>query len=127
MKLETELKIRAYVELFAGTAAAKFVQRVQRFEIELSQLTEECHRNRSWPELDAQATPDDVEFKAILLMIRRMAAQHLGANHGRPNDWLEEYISCWLATVSLPGVLKICNRGERDRQRLDLGGRPPGG
>ena len=24
-------------------------------------------------------------------MIRRMAAQHLGANHGRPNDWLEEY------------------------------------
>ena len=50
VKLETELKIRAYVDLFGGTAAAKFIQQVQRFEIELNLLTEECHRNRSWPE-----------------------------------------------------------------------------
>jgi hypothetical protein len=76
--------------LYGGTAAAKFVQQVQRFETGLSFLTEECHRNRSWQEVDASATPEE-RLKAIMLMIRRMAAQHLGANHGRPNDWLEEY------------------------------------
>jgi hypothetical protein len=90
VKLETELKIRAYVDMFGGTAAGKYIQQVQRFEIELSLLTEECHRNRSWPEVGAPGTPEE-RLRAILLMIRRMAAQHLGANHGRPNDWLEEY------------------------------------
>ena len=90
VKLETELKIRAYVDVFGGTTAAKYIEQVQRFEIELSLLTEECHRNRSWPEADASATAKE-RLKAILLMIRRTAAQHLGANHGRPNDWLEEY------------------------------------
>jgi hypothetical protein len=90
VKLETELKFRAYVDLFGGTAAAKFVQQVQRFEIELDLLTEECHRNRSWPEPGSAVTPEE-RLQAILLLIRRMAAQHLGANHGRPNDWLEEY------------------------------------
>jgi hypothetical protein len=90
VKLETELKIRAYVELFGGTGAAKFIHQVQRFEIELSLLTEECHRNRSWPEIGTPVTPEE-RLRAISLLIRRMAAQQLGANHGRPNDWLEEY------------------------------------
>ena len=90
VKLETELKIRAYVDLFGGTAAGKYIDQVQRFEIGLSLLTEECHRNRSWPEVGAPGTSEE-RLRAILLMIRRMAAQHLGANHGRPNDWLEEY------------------------------------
>ena len=90
VKLETELKIRAYVDLFGGTAAGKYIQQVQRFEIDLSLLTEECHRNRSWPEVGAPSTAEE-RLRGILLLIRRMAAQHLGANHGRPNDWLEEY------------------------------------
>jgi hypothetical protein len=90
VKLETELKIRVFVDLFGGTSAAKYIHEVQRFEIELSLLTEEYHRNRSWPEVGAPATPED-RLRVILLLIRRMAAQHLGANHGRPNDWLEEY------------------------------------
>ena len=59
VKLETELKIRAYIDLFGGTAAAKFIQQVQRFEIELSLATEECHRNRSWPEIGDPVTPED--------------------------------------------------------------------
>jgi hypothetical protein len=32
-----------------------------------------------------------------------MASQHLGANHGRPNDWLEEYdflLACYGAITS---------------------------
>ncbi len=90
VKLETELKIRAFVDLFGGTPAGKFIHEIQRFEIELSLVTEECHRNRSWPEVGAPGTPEE-RLRAILLMIRRMAAQQLGANHGRPNDWLEEY------------------------------------
>ena len=53
-------------------------------------MTEECHRNRSWPEIGEPGTPEGAT-PAILLVIRRMAAQHLGVNHGRPNDWLEEY------------------------------------
>jgi hypothetical protein len=90
VKLETELKIRSFVDLFGGSGAAKFIQQVQRFEIDLSLLTEECHRNRSWPEVGDLAAAEE-RLKAVLLLIRRMAAQHLGANHGRPNDWLEEY------------------------------------
>ena len=90
VKLETELKIRAYTGLFGGTAAAKFIQQVQRFEIEMSLTTEDCHRNRSWPEVGETTMPEE-RLRAILLSIRRMAAQQLGASHGRPNDWLEEY------------------------------------
>jgi hypothetical protein len=97
VKLETELKIRAYVDLFGGGAPAKFIQQVQCVEVEMNLATEECHRNRSWPEVGASTTPDQ-RLRAILLSIRHMAAQQLGANHGRPNDWLEEYyflLSCY--------------------------------
>ena len=53
-------------------------------------MTEDCHLNRDWPEAGDPATPEE-RLRAILLAIRRMAAQQLGASHGRPNDWLEEY------------------------------------
>jgi hypothetical protein len=90
VKLETELKVRAYLDVFGGGTPAQFIQQVQRFEIELNRQTEECHRNRSWPEIGDPGTREE-RLLTILLLIRRMAAQQLGSNHGRPNDWLEEY------------------------------------
>jgi hypothetical protein len=90
VKLETELKVRAYLDVFGGGTPAEFIQQVQRFEIELNRQTEECHRNRSWPEIGDPGTRAE-RLLTILLLIRRMAAQQLGSNHGRPNDWLEEY------------------------------------
>jgi hypothetical protein len=90
VKLETELKVRAYLDVFAGGTQPQFVRSVQRFEVGLNGETEDCHRSRCWPEVGDPATPEG-RLRAILLTIRRMAAQHLGVNHGRPNDWLEEY------------------------------------
>ncbi len=90
VKLETELKLRAYLDVFGGGSPARFVQQVQRFEVRLNAMTEDCHRNRSWPDAVDPATQDE-RLQSILMLIRRMAAHHLGVNHGRPNDWLEEY------------------------------------
>jgi hypothetical protein len=90
VKLETELKVRAYLDVFGGGSASKFIRSVQRFEVDLGLETEKHHRDRSWPEVGDPSTPED-RLRAVLLMIRRMAAQHLGSNHGRPNSWLEEY------------------------------------
>ena len=114
VKLETELKIRAYLDVFAGGTTARFISAVQKFEITLNEQTEQAHLNQSWPEIGDPSTAEerlraiDVDpvharrgtgdpstpedrLRRILLMIRRMAAQHLGTNHGRPNVWLEEY------------------------------------
>ena len=90
VKLETELKIRASLDVFAGTTTAKFIEGVQRFEIALNELTEQCHLSRSWPETGEPDTREQ-RLRTILLMIRRMASEQLGESHGRPNDWLEEY------------------------------------
>ncbi len=90
VKLETELKVRAYLSGFGGGTAPEFVRKVQDFEVALNIRTEQCHTGRSWPEPGDSATPQD-RLQTILLAIRRMAAQHMGSSHGRPNDWLEEY------------------------------------
>jgi len=90
VKLETELKIRAYIDVFAGTTTAQFIAEIQRLEIALNEQTEQSHLSRSWPEIGDPATRED-RLKTILLMIRRMASEQLGESHGRPNDWLEEY------------------------------------
>jgi hypothetical protein len=90
VKLETELKIRAYLDIFGRKSAVEFTESVREFEIALYCRTEEYHRGRCWPEAGAATTPEE-RLKAILLVIRRMAAQQMGAGHGRPNDWLEEY------------------------------------
>ncbi len=90
VKLETELKIRAYPEVFAGVVPSTFIKSVQGFEIRLDARTEECHRDRDWPIVGVPTTPAD-RLHAILLEIRRMASRHLGENVGRPNDWLEQY------------------------------------
>ncbi len=57
VKMETELKIRAYPELFAGGELAAFVSEVQKFEIELAARTEESNRRSSWQEAKEADAP----------------------------------------------------------------------
>jgi hypothetical protein len=102
VKLETELKIRAHLHTFGGGGSAEFNELVREFEIALNRRTEECHRDRCWPEASTPATPEE-RLRTILLAIRRMSAQQMGAGHGRPNDWLEEYyflLACYGAFTS---------------------------
>ena len=77
VKLETELKIRAYLDVFGGGDPGAVHPRVQDFEIAPEPQTEQCHRDRAWPEIGDPAAPED-RLRTILLMIRRMAAQQLG-------------------------------------------------
>ena len=90
VKLEAELKTRAYLDVFGGSAPGRFVKQVQEFEVTLARTTEHCHINRCWPDA-APPAADSERLASILLTVRRMAAQHLGINLGRPNEWLEEY------------------------------------
>src|SRR5205085_1532427 len=90
VKLETELKIRAFISVFSGKETIPFAREVQAFEIELDRRTEEFYHGTPWPDVGNPGSPSE-RLSLVLLSIRRMAAQHLGMNHGRPNDWLEEY------------------------------------
>ncbi len=52
VKMETELKIRAFPELFPGGSDADFVRQVQQFETGLADLTEQYHTQSHWPDLE---------------------------------------------------------------------------
>jgi tetratricopeptide (TPR) repeat protein len=108
VKLETELKVRAYLEVFPGKGPAAFVRQVQAAEIGLNEQTEACHQARHWPSLVDGQRPAD-RLGALLLEVRRLAALHLGADRGRPNDWLEEYyflLACYGITTARFGNLQ---------------------
>ncbi len=121
-KLETELKTRAYVEIFAGarepTAAEHdepfegcatekyenqaFLTSVQQSELRLNEMTEMCYRLGRWPPVTRKANALD-RLHSILLELRRMAQVHLGIDRGRPNEWLEEYyfvLACYGVSTS---------------------------
>ena len=89
VKLETELKIRAFSEIFYRQEG-HFINDVRDFEIALNEQTEKYHQDRSWPTVQEQSQPED-RLRALLVELRRMAAVQLGINRGRPNQWLEEY------------------------------------
>jgi hypothetical protein len=138
VKMETELKIRAFPELFPsvplqlddsyqdegsgdvsfpGNNLRWFIRSVQAFEIELAVATEECHRRSSWPEVTAPAAGSDPRrhrLLALLLALRREAALHLGADRGRPREWLDEYyflLACY-------GVSVVRFENLMDRERM---------
>ncbi len=90
VKLETELKVRAYIDVFSGKDHELFIKAIKEFEFNLAEATEEAHKKRDWPPID-QVNDPPARLKAVLLMIRRMASEQMGDDHGRPNDWLEEY------------------------------------
>jgi len=112
VKLETELKIRAQAECFAGGSVSSYVRAVQEFEIGLNAATEKCHQDRAWPS-PAESNQPAERLQAILLEIRRLASLHLGANRGRPNEWLEEYyflLGCYGVTT-----IRFSNLQPRER------------
>jgi hypothetical protein len=107
VKLETELKIRAYTSVFSGKETTPFAREVQKFESDLNRRTEDCYLGTTWPDV-GNPKMDTERLVMVLLSIRRMAAQHLGINHGRPNEWLEEYyflLTCYgVATGRFPNL-----------------------
>jgi hypothetical protein len=96
VKLETELKTRAYAALFAQEGARDFIKAVQGFEVRLAEQTEACHNGAPWPR--GAAADDSVDrLLWLLLELRRQAAVHLGGDRGRPRRWLDEYYFALLA------------------------------
>lgn len=89
VKLETELKIRAYRDILSREELP-YLHAVRDSEILLNEQTERHHHDGTWPPVTQK--PDPVErLRAALLEIRRMASLHLGRNRGRAKQWLEEY------------------------------------
>lgn len=101
VKLETELKMRAYPEVYSGRPLLDIADRICQFETALGKTTEECRRRqREWPE-PVGATAEE-RLANLLLVIRRMAGKHLGKAHGRSADWLDEYyflLGCYGVSV----------------------------
>ena len=91
VKMEAELKVRAYAALFAGERADAFIRSVQDFEVELARQTEACHDGEPWPEVCDNVPPLE-RLRTLLLTLRRQAALHLGSDAARPSrEWIDEY------------------------------------
>ncbi len=107
VKMETELKIRAFPELFPGGSDADFVRKVQQFEVELHQQTYERYVRSHWPDLERSPEPE-VRLRALLLALREQAALHLGTDRGRPREWLDEFyflLGCYgVSVVRFPNL-----------------------
>ena len=89
VKLETELKVRAYVLAFPGKKLLDFASTVCSFETNLGEKTESHRREENWPS-PAGPLPEH-RLHNLLLGLRRLAGKHLGKAHKRPDEWLEEY------------------------------------
>ena len=90
VKMETELKVRVYADLFPSERRA-FVREVHSFELRLVRRTENVHHKRARAEDDPESDPDLEQLARILLEIRRLASLSLGHDRYRPDCWLEEY------------------------------------
>ena len=120
VKLETELKIRAYAELFRtatgpgimGGAGPRFVTAVQKFEMELNEATEDYHQSGSWPSPRDAATPLE-RLHDVLIELRHMACLHMGIKRHRPTDWLEEYYFILLCYGICTGRFPNLHRREK--------------
>jgi hypothetical protein len=91
VKLETELKARAYPLLFRG-ALPKVACQVHDFETALIAATERMHDEL--PGADPDGVPGGeagARLARLLLAVRREAWLYLGVYRTRPREWLEEY------------------------------------
>ncbi len=111
VKLETELKIRAFRDIFAREELP-FIQSVHDFEMTLDEQTERHHLDGSWPLIGEFSRPAE-RLRVLLLEIRRMASIHLGLNRGRARQWLEEYYFLLAAYC-----LNTANYGNLERREL---------
>jgi hypothetical protein len=87
VKLETELKIRAYPRVFENLSVRAFADSVRQFEVRLGEQTEAHRRSQRWPAVGG-GDPGERLF-GLLLALRRLAGEHLG--QGRWQEWLHEY------------------------------------
>jgi hypothetical protein len=84
VKLETELKIRAYHHLFGGRGRQHFVCDAEAFEQELAS---QCEARRHRGDLPAfQGAEPRVRLMSLLLLIRHLAGQWL-----KSEEWLTNY------------------------------------
>jgi len=90
VKLEHELKVRAYPSLFPNERTGQFIREVQTFEVSLAEQTEACYNGTPWPEVVDRAEPAE-RLWTLLLGLRQQAALHLGTDRGRTRQWLDEY------------------------------------
>ena len=85
VKLEVELKVRAYPLVFDAVTAARVVP----FEAELAEATRYARNAGTWPALSPHPTAERRLFW-LLLQLRRLAGRHL-TRPGRAGGWLAEY------------------------------------
>jgi hypothetical protein len=111
VKMETELKIRAYAALYVGAPSARFIRSVQDFELALARQTEDCHDGKRWPEVADAAPPAD-RLRTLLLTLRRQAMLHLGIDPGRSREWLDEYYFALTAYGLQAGRFQTLGRPE---------------
>lgn len=92
VKLETELKIRLYDQLYDGSES-HLAACVQQFELRLAKATESCYQRLTpWPSITGHERREE-RLLQVLLEIRHRAAVHLGLTPqpSREHCWLEEY------------------------------------
>lgn len=90
VKMETELKVRAYARFFAETDFREYMNIVYDLEKKLANATARGHLQASWPR-PADKLDRVQRLECLLLTIRRQAWLHLGLDRGRPQDAIEEY------------------------------------
>lgn len=88
-KLETELKVRALQDVFAGDEI-EFVKSVSEFEHRLAEQTEDRNNRTVWPRFPSPETPAE-RLICLMLTLRRQAKRCLETLQGRSRSWLHEY------------------------------------
>jgi len=112
VKMETELKIRAYPHIFTANPLV-VAQSVLRTERDLHAETERCREGGQWPAAPQYDTPLE-RLKWLVLTIRKHSANHLGIYCNRSREWLAEYYFL-LAFYSLQGI-RFPNLTDQQRQ-----------
>jgi hypothetical protein len=101
VKLETELKVRAYDFLFACDPenSTAFAQNVTRVEERLANDTQEYAKSQRLP--DSTTDTPEARLRALVFEIRKQAFERMRGG-ARWRDWLDEYYLCLAAYSILP-------------------------
>jgi tetratricopeptide (TPR) repeat protein len=89
VKLETELKVRAYEKVFPGEES-DFIQSVYQFEQRLAADTVKRSKSLTWGLATSREKSDDRLF-AMLVALRSRAKECLAFEPRRSHSWLHEY------------------------------------
>lgn len=112
VELETELKIRAYTDLFGHCGLLERVQAIIRLEWQLAEATRRLLEGREEPPTIPATGAERLLF--ILMAIRRHAQQLLGRLRAGQVAWLHEYLFL-LGAYGL-NTVRYDNQTEAERQ-----------